>query len=61
MRSTCQRGRTGRRVQPIDLKPSNVLITFKKGNPVPKIIDLGAAEATTQHLTERTLFTEMGS
>ena len=28
---------------------------------VPKIIDFGLAKATTQHLTERTLFTEFGA
>ena len=28
--------------------------------PVPKIIDFGIAKATTQPLTERTLFTEIG-
>jgi len=43
-----------------DLKPSNVLVTLQDGRPVPKIIDFGVAKATTQHLTERTLFTELG-
>jgi non-specific serine/threonine protein kinase/serine/threonine-protein kinase len=43
-----------------DLKPSNVLVTLVDGHPVPKIIDFGVAKATTQHLTERTLFTELG-
>jgi non-specific serine/threonine protein kinase/serine/threonine-protein kinase len=43
-----------------DLKPSNVLVTLADGRPVPKIIDFGVAKATTQHLTERTLFTELG-
>jgi serine/threonine protein kinase len=43
-----------------DLKPSNVLVTIQDDHPVPKIIDFGVAKATAQHLTERTLFTEMG-
>lgn len=41
-----------------DLKPSNVLVTLHDGQPVPKVIDFGIAEATNQRLTERTLFTE---
>ena len=43
-----------------DLKPSNVLVTIHDDHPVPKIIDFGVAKATAQHLTERTLFTELG-
>ena len=44
-----------------DLKPSNVLVhTETDGRATPKIIDFGVAKATNQHLTERTLFTEMG-
>jgi tetratricopeptide (TPR) repeat protein len=43
-----------------DLKPSNVLVAIQDDRPVPKIIDFGVAKATTQHLTERTLFTELG-
>jgi non-specific serine/threonine protein kinase/serine/threonine-protein kinase len=43
-----------------DLKPSNVLVTLADGAPAPKIIDFGVAKAITQHLTERTLFTELG-
>ena len=43
-----------------DLKPSNVLVTLQDGKPVPKIIDFGVAKASTQRLTERTLFTELG-
>ncbi len=43
-----------------DLKPSNVLVTLQDGKPVPKIIDFGVAKATTQRLTERTVFTELG-
>jgi len=43
-----------------DLKPSNILVTLQDDHPVPKIIDFGVAKATTQHLTERTLYTELG-
>lgn len=43
-----------------DLKPSNVLVTIQDDHPVPKIIDFGVAKATAQHLTERTLYTELG-
>jgi non-specific serine/threonine protein kinase/serine/threonine-protein kinase len=44
-----------------DLKPSNILVTERDNRPVPKIIDFGVAKATTQPLTERTLYTELGS
>src|SRR5207244_2760426 len=40
-----------------DLKPSNVLVTLHDTVAVPKIIDFGIAKATSQPLTERTLFT----
>ena len=43
-----------------DIKPSNILVAFEDGRPVPKIIDFGVAKATSQRLTERTLFTELG-
>ncbi len=43
-----------------DLKPTNVLIALYDGKPVPKVIDFGVAKATTQKLTERTMFTEVG-
>ena len=43
-----------------DIKPSNILVAFENGRPVPKIIDFGVAKATSQRLTERTLFTELG-
>jgi serine/threonine protein kinase/tetratricopeptide (TPR) repeat protein len=43
-----------------DLKPSNVLVTVRDGRAVPKVIDFGVAKATTQSLTERTLYTERG-
>lgn len=44
-----------------DLKPSNVLIALYDGRPVPKVIDFGLAKATRQKLTEKTLFTEIGT
>ena len=43
-----------------DVKPSNVLVTFYDGTPVPKVIDFGIAKATQQKLTERTMFTGIG-
>jgi serine/threonine protein kinase/WD40 repeat protein len=43
-----------------DLKPSNILITVRDDQPVPKIIDFGIAKATTQRLTEKTLYTQYG-
>jgi serine/threonine protein kinase/tetratricopeptide (TPR) repeat protein len=44
-----------------DLKPSNVLVTMHDGVPVPKVIDFGVAKATSQKLTETTLFTNFGT
>ena len=43
-----------------DIKPSNILVMVQDDRPVPKVIDFGVAKATTQHLTERTVFTEFG-
>jgi serine/threonine protein kinase len=43
-----------------DLKPSNVLVALVDGKPLPKVIDFGVAKATSQRLTDRTLFTEVG-
>jgi serine/threonine protein kinase len=40
-----------------DLKPSNVLVTMHDDKAVPKVIDFGIAKATSQQLTEKTLFT----
>jgi serine/threonine protein kinase/tetratricopeptide (TPR) repeat protein len=40
-----------------DLKPSNVLVTLHDTRAVPKVIDFGVAKATSQPLTDRTLFT----
>ncbi|MFO7907848.1 MAG: serine/threonine-protein kinase, partial [Pirellulaceae bacterium] len=44
-----------------DLKPSNILVALYDDNPVPKVIDFGVVKATNQHLTERTLFTAVGT
>ncbi len=43
-----------------DLKPSNILVANYDGNPVPKVIDFGAAKATSQTLTDKTMFTQFG-
>jgi non-specific serine/threonine protein kinase/serine/threonine-protein kinase len=43
-----------------DIKPSNILVMVDNDRPIPKIIDFGVAKATSQRLTERTLFTELG-
>ena len=44
-----------------DLKPSNILLTMLDARPVPKIIDFGLAKAIAQTLTDRTLYTELGT
>ena len=41
-----------------DIKPSNVLITLHDGVPVPKVIDFGIAKATSQKLTDKTIYTQ---
>jgi serine/threonine protein kinase len=43
-----------------DLKPSNVLVALYDGKAVPKVIDFGLAKALHQHLTEQTVYTEVG-
>jgi serine/threonine protein kinase/tetratricopeptide (TPR) repeat protein len=43
-----------------DLKPSNLLVSIQDGKALPKIIDFGVAKATSQKLTEKTMFTELG-
>ena len=43
-----------------DIKPSNVLIAEYDGRPVAKVIDFGVAKATSQPLTEKTMFTGLG-
>jgi len=43
-----------------DIKPSNILVSTEGDRAIPKVIDFGVAKATSQPLTERTLFTEQG-
>lgn len=43
-----------------DIKPSNVMVVEDGSQPQPKVIDFGIAKATTQKLTEKTLFTGHG-
>ncbi len=40
-----------------DVKPSNILVSFVDGKPVPKIIDFGIAKAMQHDLTDKTVFT----
>ena len=41
-----------------DIKPSNILVSTQDGKAFAKVIDFGIAKATSQRLTDRTLFTE---
>jgi len=43
-----------------DLKPGNVLVEYRDGKAVPKVIDFGIAKATSSALTGITLHTEQG-
>ncbi len=43
-----------------DIKPSNVMVVEDGPQPQPKVIDFGIAKATSQKLTEKTLFTNHG-
>jgi tetratricopeptide (TPR) repeat protein len=43
-----------------DIKPSNILVAEYDQHPVPKVIDFGVAKATSQPLTEKTMFTGLG-
>lgn len=43
-----------------DIKPANVLVMVQDGRAVPKIIDFGIAKATSQRLTEHSVFTQLG-
>jgi non-specific serine/threonine protein kinase/serine/threonine-protein kinase len=43
-----------------DIKPTNILVADVDGKPIPKIIDFGVAKATTQKLTEKTMYTALG-
>ncbi len=42
-----------------DIKPTNILVAMVDGRPVPKVIDFGIAKATSQPLTDKTLYTEL--
>jgi serine/threonine protein kinase len=42
-----------------DIKTGNVLVTLHADTPVPKVIDFGIAKATTQPLTDKTIYTEL--
>jgi tetratricopeptide (TPR) repeat protein len=44
-----------------DVKPSNVLVALQDGLAVPKVIDFGVAKALHQRLTERTMYTQLGT
>ncbi len=41
-----------------DIKPSNALVTLHEGKHIAVVIDFGIAKATSQQLTEKTLFTQ---
>jgi serine/threonine protein kinase/tetratricopeptide (TPR) repeat protein len=43
-----------------DIKPTNILVAEYDLQPVPKVIDFGVAKATSQALTEKTMFTGLG-
>jgi len=43
-----------------DVKPTNILVARYDGKPMPKVIDFGVAKATSQRLTEKTMFTQYG-
>jgi len=43
-----------------DISPSNVLVTYQDGQPVPKVIDFGVAKALNQGFTDKTVFTQRG-
>lgn len=43
-----------------DIKPTNILVAEYDDQRVPKVIDFGVAKATSQSLTEKTMFTGLG-
>lgn len=43
-----------------DLKPGNILVTEKDGEPLVKIIDFGVAKSTQQKLVNETVYTKLG-
>jgi serine/threonine protein kinase len=44
-----------------DLKPSNILVSEVDGKPLPRIIDFGLAKATSQRLTDASVYTRVGT
>ena len=44
-----------------DLKPSNILVSDVDGKPTPRIIDFGLAKATSQRLTDGSIYTRVGA
>jgi eukaryotic-like serine/threonine-protein kinase len=44
-----------------DLKPSNILVAVEGQKPLPKIIDFGVAKAAAAPLTDKHLYTELGT
>jgi eukaryotic-like serine/threonine-protein kinase len=44
-----------------DLKPSNILVSEVDGKPIPRIIDFGLAKATSQRLTDGSIYTRVGA
>jgi non-specific serine/threonine protein kinase/serine/threonine-protein kinase len=44
-----------------DLKPSNILVSEVDGKPMPRIIDFGLAKATSQRLTDGSMYTRVGA
>jgi tetratricopeptide (TPR) repeat protein len=44
-----------------DLKPSNILVGEVDDKPMPKIIDFGLAKATSQRLTDTSVYTRVGA
>ena len=44
-----------------DIKPLNVMVTLHHGEPMAKVIDFRVAKATSQRLTDKTVFTQYGN
>ena len=44
-----------------DLKPSNILVLEVDGKSMPRIIDFGLAKATSQRLTDGSMYTRVGT
>lgn len=41
-----------------DLKPTNIMVTEVDGQPIPKVIDFGVAKATSQQLSDESIYTQ---